>query len=229
MSRAGSARSRSFLEGDIVQRALVTGAFLLLAAVILAVAFLVGTESGAGTLFINLGTEVVGIVLTVAIVEWFFERRRLQSQGRQLAWDSLHAVGQAVWVWQGGPREMDTDEMLGILDAVGEDDPLPEFTEGLLLTIGTQSRRLLSDDQSPVKAMPGLMNGLEELARLSSIRDGTEPMAPRRVAEILEQGTRALAKALGKPTERHLASLIRHRDPSVNMQERRHFGVGGMG
>jgi hypothetical protein len=212
-----------------VLRAVVTGGFLLLAVVILAVAFLVGIESGTGTLLVNLGTEVIGIVLTVAIVEWFFERRRLQNQGRQLAWDSLHAVGHAVWVWQGGPRGMDTDEMLGILDAVGDDDPLPEFTEGLLLTIGTQSRRLLNDDQSPVNAMPGLMNGLEELARLSSIRDGKESMRPRTVADVLEEGTKALAKSLGKPTERHLASLIRHRDPAVQMQERRHFGVGGNG
>lgn len=210
-------------------RALVTGGFLLFAAVLLVIAFVVGVESGTGNLLVNLGTEVIGIVMTVAIVEWFFERRRLQSRARELAWDALHGIGHAVWVWQGGPREMDTDEMLGILDAVAEDDPLPDFTEGLLLGIGTRSRRLLNDDQAPVIAMPGLMNGLEELARLSAIRDGVEPMAPRKVADILDQGTRALARALGKPTERHLASLIRHRDPSLEMQERRHFGVGSVG
>jgi hypothetical protein len=72
----------------------------------------------------------------------------------------------------------------------------------------------------------GFMNGLEQLARLSAIRDGKTPMAPRKVADILDEGTQELAKALGKPTERHLASLIRFRDPSLESQERRHFGGG---
>jgi hypothetical protein len=213
--------------GDVVLRALITGGFLILAAIILSISFLFGAETSTGNLLVNLGTEIIGIVMTVAIVEWFFERRRVQGRGRQLAWDSLHAVGHAVWVWQGGPREMDSDEILGVLDAVGEQDPLPDFTEGLLLNIGTRSRRLLNDDQAPVIAMPGLMNGLEHLARLSAIRDGGEPMLPRKVADILEEGTTALARSLGKPAERHLASFIRHRDPSMEKQERRHFGLTG--
>jgi hypothetical protein len=116
----------------------------------------IGVNTPAGTILTNLGTELVGIVITVAVVEWFFERRRHQTRGRQLAWDALHAVEHAVWVWQGGPREMDTDEVLGILDAVGADDPLPDFTEGLLLNIGTRSRRLLNNDPEAVSASPGL-------------------------------------------------------------------------
>jgi hypothetical protein len=75
--------------------------------------------------------------------------------------------------------------------------------------------------------MPRFMNGLEHLARLSSMRDGVASMPPRRLADILEEGTKELARALGKPTERHLASLIRYRDPSLESQERRHFGGGG--
>jgi hypothetical protein len=210
-----------------VLRALVTGGFLLVAAVILSISFLFGPETATGNLLINLGTEIIGIVMTVAIVEWFFERRRIQNRGRQLARDALHEIGHAVWVWQGGPRGMDTDEVLGILDAVAPKDPLPDFTEGLMLGIGSRSRRLLNDDQAPIVAVPGLMNGLEHLARLASIRDGGDPMPPRKVADILEEGTRALAGAVGKPTDRHLPSLIRYRNPAVERQERRHFGVTG--
>ena len=43
----------------------------------------------------------------------------------------------------------------------------------------------------------------------------------------VDQELPAPAKALGKPTERHLTSLIRFRDPSVGNQERRHFGGSG--
>lgn len=208
-------------------RAVVTAGFLAIAALILWLSFVLGVDSSAGTLFVNLGTEIVGIVITVAVVEWFFERRRLQTRGRQLAWDALHAVEHAVWVWQGGPREMDTDEVRGILNAVGESDPLPDFTEGLLLNIGTRSRRLLTNDPDAVAAVPGFMNGLEHLARLSSIRDGKSPMPSQKVGDILDEGTAELARALGKRTERHLASLIRFRDPSAESQERRHFGGAG--
>lgn len=205
-------------------RAFVTSAFLLVAVGVLWLAFWIGADSPTGTLFINLGTEIVGIVITVAVVEWFFERRRLQTRGRQLAWDTLHAAQSAVWVWQGGPREMETDEVLGILRAVGEEDSVPDFTEGLFLSIGTRSRRLLNNDPEAVAAVPGFMTALEHLARFSAIRDGKNPMSPRKIADIAEEGVMALAKALGQPTERHLASLIRYRDPSVEGQEHRHYG-----
>ncbi len=207
-------------------RSLVTGGFLIVAAIMLGMSFFFGVQTSTGTLLMNLGTEIVGIVMTVAIVEWFFERRRLQNRGRQLAWDALHAVEHVVWVWQGGPREMDSDEVRGLLNAVG-DDPLPDFTEGLLLNIGTRSHRLLNNDPAAVDAMPGLMGGLEHLGRLSSIRDGKTPMPARKVADILDEGTAALAKSLGKPTERHPTRLIRFRDPSVESQERRHHGGRG--
>lgn len=209
-------------------RALVTAGFLAVASMVLLLPFMIPgfeVDSPTGTLLINLGTELVGIVMTVAVVEWFFERRRLQTRGKQLAWDALHAVEHAVWVWQGGPREMDTDEVRGILNAVGESDPVPDFTESLFLNIGTRSRRLLSNDPEAVSAVPGFMNGLEHLARLSALRDGRDSMAARKIADILDDGTSDLAKALGKPTERHLASLIRFRDPSIESQERRHFGA----
>lgn len=207
-------------------RAFVTAGFLTVAALILWASFLVGVDTSAGTLFVNLGTEIVGIVITVAVVEWFFERRRLHNRGRQLAGNVLHTVEHAVWVWQGGPRQMETDEVRGILHAVDDEDPLADFTEGLLLHIGTRARRLLSNDPDAVSALPGFMNGLEHLARLSAIRDGKDRMPSRKLADILDEGTADLAKALGKPTERHLASLIRYRDPSLASQERRHFGGG---
>ena len=208
-------------------RAIVAGAFLLLAGLFIWMSFLVGTDTTQGNLFVNLGTEIIGIVITVAVVESFLERRRLQSRGRQLAWDALHAAETAVWVWQGGPREMETDELLGVLNAVHADDPLPDFTEGLFLNLGTRSRRLLNNDPQAVAALPGFMSGLEQFARLSAIRDGKVSMASRKVADIMEEGVKAMAQCLGQPTERHLASLIRYRDPSVESQERRHFGGRG--
>ena len=76
-------------------RWVVTAAFLGLAAGIIWLAFFVGAETPRGNLLINLGTEIVGIVITVAVVEWFFEKRRHNTRGRQLAWEALHALEHA--------------------------------------------------------------------------------------------------------------------------------------
>ena len=209
-------------------RAILIGCSLLLAGFLMWLAHHLGTQTDGGQILVNLGSEIVGIVITVAVVESFLERRRLHNRGRQLAWDTLHAVESGVWVWQGGPRELETDELLGILRAVNEDDDLADFTEGIFLNIGTRSRRLLTNEPDAVTAIPRFMNALEQLGRLSSIRDGKKPMAPRKVGDILDEGTTELARALGQPTERHLASLIRYRDPSLASQERRHFGGSGI-
>lgn len=208
-------------------RAAVTGVFLLLSAVVIAVAFNLGTERPTGDLLLNLGTEIMGIVLTVTIVDWFFERRRLHTRARQLSWSALHQLEHAVWVWQGGPRQLETDELLGILSAVEPDDPLPESTQNLLLSLGTRSKQALKDQPRAIKAAPGLRDAFEHLARLSSIRDGRAPPAPRKVAEILSSGVSHLAVVLGLPDERIPARLIRYRDPAVERQERRHYGVPG--
>lgn len=207
-------------------RAAVTAVFLLVAALVVFVAFKVGVDTGTGELLLNLGVEIMGIVLTVAVVEWFFERRRLQSNARQVAWHTLHAVEHAVWVWQGGPRELETDELLGLLHSVDEDDPLAEFTEAILFNLGTRSKQMLHRDLETVEALPGLIRALEELARLNAIREGRTPMKPDKIASILEDAVMVLAKVLALPQERMPASLIRYRDPSRAAQAERHFGVG---
>jgi hypothetical protein len=206
-------------------RVILIAGSLTVAALLMALAFHIGTQSDWGQILVNLGSEVVGIVITVAVVESFLDRRRLYGRGRQLAWDTLHGIESGVWVWQGGPRELETDELLGILNAVGEEDALADFTEGMLLNVGTRCRRLLTNEPDAVASIPRFMNALEHLGRLSSIRDGRVPMAPRKIAEILSEGIVELARCLGQPTERHLASLIRYRDPSVASQERRNFGA----
>ena len=208
-------------------RALVTGIFLVLSAVVIGAAFFVGTDDPRGDLFLNLGTEIMGIVLTVTIVDWFFERRRLQARARQLSWWALHQVEHAVWVWQGGPRQLETDELLGLLSAVGDDDPLPEFTQNLLLSLGTRAKQALKDEPRALDAVSGLREAFEQLSRLSSIRDGGELPPPKKIADVLASGVAHLAVVLGLPDERIPARLIRYRDPSAERQEQRHFGVGG--
>ncbi len=214
----------------LTSRLAIPAGFLLVAVVIIWSAFY--TEEGTRqSLLVNLGTEIMGIVLTVAIVEWFFERRRNLERARQVAWSAMHAVEHTVWVWQGGPREVESDQLLGMLRAVEDDTPLPDFTQNLLLGLGTRSKHALHNDQPALESMPGLMNAFEELSRLNAMREGGRVLAPKKVAGILEETVRYLAKVLGQPTEAMPARLIRYRDPTEGGQEVRYFGgrSGGSG
>lgn len=214
-----------------MSRLVLPVAGLVVAAVVVWSAYLVSAASGpealSVNLLINLGTEIMGIVITVAVVEWFFERRRNQERGRQLAWSALHAVEHVVWVWQGGPREVETDQLLGILRSAGTEDPLPDFTQNLLLGIGTRTKQTLHNDAPAMKAVPGLMTGFEELARLNAMREGGRVMAARKVADILELAVLALARVVGQPTEAMPGRLIRYVDASAEAQEQRYFGGDG--
>lgn len=211
-----------------MSRITVTAAFLIIAGLVIWSAFsFVAEGSTTESLLINLGTEIMGIVITVAVVEWFFERRRAVERGRQVAWSALHGVEHAVWVWQGGPREVDTDQVLGILKAVEADDPLPDFTQNLLLSLGTRAKHALHNDQSALESMPGLMTAFEELARLNAIREGGRIFSARKVADILEAGVVHVARVLGQPTDPMPARLIRYVDAGEAAQEVRYFGGRG--
>lgn len=211
-----------------MSRLVIPAAFLTVAGAVIWTAFLV--EDGARqSLLINLGTEIIGIVITVAVVEWFFERRRNLERARQLAWSALHAAEHGIWVWQGGPREVETDQLLGILRAVREDDPLPDFTQNLLLGVGTRAKHLLHNELPALESMPGLLTAFEELARLNAIREGGKVTPPRKVADILELGVAELARVLGQPREPMPARLIRYVDASAEAQEMRYFGGQGGG
>lgn len=208
-------------------RTIVTVGFLLVSVGVLLWAARIGTESFQGDLLLNFSTEIMGIVLTVSIVDYFFERRRMATRARQMAWNALHAVEHAVWVWQGGPRQMETEELLGLLSGVKDDDPIPEFTQNLLLSIGTRVKQAQKNDTKAVRSLPGLVDAFEHLSRMASIRDGLDVYEPKKVAEILSAGVSHLAVVLGLSDERIPGRLIRYRDPSKEGQEQRYFGVGG--
>lgn len=210
-----------------VSRILVPVAFLVVAALVIWSAYGVTDGSTNQSLLINLGTEIVGIVITVAVVEWFFERRRNLERARQLAWSALHVAEHGIWVWQGGPREVETDQLLGMLRAVEDDDPLPDFTQNLLLGLGTRAKHLLHNELPALESMPGLLNAFEELARLNAIREGGKVTPPRKVADMLERGVSGLANVLGQPREPMPARLIRYVDASEEAQEMRYFGGQG--
>lgn len=207
-------------------RSIVATSFLIVLVGLIAGGFWLGASTPTGGLLMSLGTEVFGILVTVAVVEWLFERRRLQDKARELAWSVLHSVERAVWIWQGGPERIGTDELLGIIAGVSSGDPIPRFTKVLLVSLGTQCREALDKDSQAVRSLTGLKASLEDLSSLGSLRDDDPAVSVRMVSEILEAGTTGLARLLGKSTQRLPPGLIRGRDSSESAQQQRYFDLG---
>jgi hypothetical protein len=198
-------------------RIVVVALFLLVSVGLVLAAFQTGADSRSGTRRINLGTEIFGVFITIAVVEWFLERRRKQDRARELAWSTLHALQRAVWVWQGGPREMKTDEMLGLIAGIRSQEPPEPVTRALLASLGSQARETLDLDSTAIRTTPALRPALEDLTSLRSLSDGGQ-VSVRMVAEILEASTQGLARMLGLPCQRIPAALINYRDPSPEGQ-----------
>ena len=210
-------------------RAAVAAAFLIISVSLIWLAFFLGAATPTGTLFINLGTEIFGILVTVAVVEWFFERRRLQDRGRELSWRLYHSLERVVWIWQGGPQQAGSEELLGVISGIRTQDPVPHFTRTLLVNLGTQAREAIDKEAAAVASLVGLKDAVEDMQSLRSLRDGDSGVSVRMVAEILEASTTGLARVLGQSTQRIPAGLIRYRDPSAEAQQQRHYDLGHVG
>jgi hypothetical protein len=204
-------------------RAVVAAAFLIISVSCIVFAFYMGADTRWGMLFINLGTEIFGILVTVAVVEWFFERRRLQDRGRELSWRLFHALGRVVWIWQGGPQQPGSEELLGIISGIHSKDPVPRFTRSLLVNLGTQCREAIDTEAAAVSSLVGLEDALGDMQSLGSLRDGESGVSVRMVAEILEAGASGLSRVLSQSTHRLPSGLIRYRDPSVEAQQQRYY------
>lgn len=188
-------------------------------ALVLAPRFL-GWEWSEGGVLVDLGSELLGLALTVSILDWFFEQRRVRAEGRRLAWEVFHDLERAVWVWQGGPLRLETDELLGLLHAASPEDEIAPCTEGLLLGLGIRSRELLKGERRPVASVPRLDEALSELAGLARIGEG-RPASTESVRNALDAGARRLADILDLSAPHMPARLIRNRSAEVAEQEHR--------
>lgn len=171
---------------------------------------------------LDLGAETIGLALTVAVVDWFLERRRLQAAGRRLAWQVFHSIERIVWVWQGGPPRLDTGEVLSLLQDADRNGPIAPGTESLLLGLAVESRRLLKADHDAVDAFAGLEGCLGDLTLFANVaRETRTPSVGSMVSTLLDV-TKRLAKLLDLSADSVVpARLIRGRDPSLEAQASR--------
>jgi hypothetical protein len=213
-------RLTSLLVASGTGRHAVALGFVLAGLALVAAPRFLGWEWSQGSALVDLGSELLGLALTVSILDWFFEQRRVRAEGRRLAWEVFHDLERATWVWQGGPLRLETDELLGLLQAASATDDIAPCTEGLLLGLGIRSRELLQGERRPVASVPGLDEALTELAGLARIGDRKQTSSES-VRNSLLAAARHLAAILDLSAPHMPARLIRNRSAEIAEQERR--------
>jgi hypothetical protein len=205
-------------------RLVIAAGLLLVAAVIVWEAFDLDSNNTAGSLLLNLGTELVGIILTVAIVDALLERRTLLDEARRMSWNVLHDLDHAVWVWQGGGREFDIEELFELIDQISDADPISDFTGNLLLILGSRSENTVRQRKDIMHRCPELKAAMEALVPLARIRNedrfNTKPTV---IASYLRSGATFLLEATGMVRSKKIP-IVSRRNPSLKMQEWRHYG-----
>jgi hypothetical protein len=189
-------------------------------------AVVVGTATSLGAILVNMGTEIFGILITIAVVEWFFDRKRLQDRARELSWGLLHAIERGVWTWQGGPQQVGSEELLGIIAGIKVKDQLTRTTRTLLVNVGGKAREAMNKEPKVVRTIPGLTGALHDLQSLRSLQDGDSSVSVRMVSEVLESSVINIARVLNLSTQRIPAALIRYRDASEEKQRERFYASG---
>lgn len=206
-------------------RLLIGFAVLLVALLLLFEAFDPAFTGRVSDLLLNVGTELIGIVLTVVIIDIMLERRRLRDEARRIATTVLHDLDHHVWVWQGGARGFDLAELSALINGVESETPVPPFTQNLFLNLGSRSSNTLRTSSEVVASSSLLNAGLEALSGLSTMRDAKTHLPADLIALTLRVAIPPLASAAGltMPLADQDTPLL-FRDASVESQEWRHFG-----
>lgn len=205
------------------------GSASLLCIILVTVAKAIAGDSVGTTMMelgLNLGAEIMGIAMTVAVVDWLIERSKLREEAQRIAWATLHDMDHAVWVWQGGRREFHLDELVAILSLVKEDDPLPVFTKNLFANLGMRASDTLRLQSRVFRQHRKLKNALTYLSGLAQIRELENIVSPSYIVQSLQSSVAILAGLTGQGMHPASFGVVKaFRDPGLEAQQARYRGV----
>jgi len=180
-------------------------------------------------LFLNMGSEILGIVVTVAFIDLYFAWRRRLRDARGLAWRVLYELDHTVWVWQGGYPTFNFDELCAIAKGIDSEDTLAPCTAEALVRLGNMADSSLSIEKKLAGTIPHLEQGLEVLRELTRFRavNPEQPLNPQQVLQvknILLEAIEHLGEAIGQRVTHPQAYNIQ-RNRTAEAQELRLYGA----
>lgn len=182
-------------------------------------------EQNTSGILSNVGTEFIGILFTVLIIDWMYERRTAAADRRSIALSILQKLDHAIWVWQGDRRGFNLDELYTRAQMALQDDPLPSYTQNLFMRLGSHCVSHLNLKGGEIGSSTLLADALKNLSRLEGIRDFERDFDFDEFREILVSSVPALASACSLPPPRTIEiQPTAHRISSEEHQHYRHFG-----
>ena len=152
---------------------------------------------------LNIGSSVLQLVATVGFIDILMERQKRNDESQEIAWKVLHDIDAVIWVWLGGSRHFDINELVGLLEKVKDHDLPTPLTENGLISLGARADNTLRVHPKHMKRSPKLQRGLRELVSLAAIRDEAEraasgalPRTPTAIAARLLQAVRLVASTV---------------------------------
>jgi hypothetical protein len=207
-------------------RLILTLTFLFLSLLLVGYALKADSSMSINDFFLNLGTEIIGIVLTVAIVDWLFDRKRKIDEVKKISWRALHLIDHAIWVWKGGSKEFDINELCVLIDDINENDDLPSFTQNMLIQIASKSENEILSNSEIISSNTYLKKAMVSLKEISQIRDDTKVMSNEQIKIILMAAIQNFKNILNLKIESfNILGSNKYYDSSIKMQEWRHFGI----
>lgn len=206
-------------------RIIIILSFLLASVISLYFVYFGNISQNTSGVLANLGTGFIGTAITVLIVDWLYERRSADEETRNIALSVLLEFDHAIWVWQGGSRGLDVNELYSLIHQAGKNDPLPYFTQNLFMRLGSRCVTHLNLKGDNITRNPKLFAALRNLSRLELIRDGGSSFSFDEFREILRSSAELLSLGcgIGAPQLVQLR-LSAHRPSSEEHQHFRHFG-----
>jgi hypothetical protein len=175
---------------------------------------------------LNLGTEIIGIALTVSIVDWIFERKKKVEEVKRICWSALHQIDHAIWVWKGGIKAFNTNELIFLINDINNADKLPSFTQNLLLHIASRAENEILTNKSILQSNKRLKKSLQTLVELSQLRDDNVLMSNENIKTIINNSIQEFLLILKIEIEEfNNSGSKKFYNSSVKMQEWRHFGI----
>ena len=166
-------------------RASIAAICVLFATLIIFAGFRIGAESPWGNIAFNLGTEIIGIGFTIAIIDALFERRKSRENAARFSRLLLSEIGKFVKDWLGDEHDLSIDEMLAFLRDTSK---VSERTYSVtkLRRIGKVASSVLELGDALYKSNSSLKVALESLSAFATIGDDKESLlASTKIAERL--------------------------------------------
>jgi len=208
-----------------MSRFVLAGSLTAVALIIAIFAGWLSEEITAADMLVNLSAEVVGIALTVAIVDWLIERNKLAEEAQRVAWRVLHELDQAIWVWQGGRQEFHLDEMAALIDLIAEDDHPIESTQDLFVNLGRTTSDTVRLHAKLMRHDKRLREALTALTGLAQMRALKGRMPRTFVVEAMRRALYGLAEVTGQAIHSGTFGVVRtFRDSSAEAQRQRYEG-----